>query len=252
MSPVRCLAVVLVCALTTLTCAAQKIERLELVFGGKKRTVHYFAPGGDKPLPLVILLHGSNRNGRIMVDEWKALAMKEQVVIAGPDAIRPETWLVDQDGTGFMHEVVEAVNAKRALDPTRTYLFGHSSGAEFALILGLLESEYFAAVAVHAGGLHAENANVFQYAKRKVPVGIWIGDRDPLVPLRPIEETRDMFKTRGFPVSLNVMRGHDHNYYVVSGEVNKEVWAFFKETALEAPFYQEYLKPSPPGGPARR
>ena len=234
---------VLACTLNAVTCAAQKIEKLELVFAGKKRTVHYFAPSGDKPLPLVILLHGSNRNGRVMVDEWKSLAAKEQVIVAGPDAIRPETWLMDQDGTGFMHEVVKALNTKRTIDPTRTYIFGHSSGAEFALILGLLESEYFAAMAVHAGGLHEENASVFQYAKRKVPVALWIGDRDPLVPLEPIKKTREMFETRGFPVTLKVMKGHDHNYYAVSGDLNKEVWAFFKESALPAPFYQEYLKP---------
>ena len=37
------------------------------------------------------------------------------------------------------------------------YLFGHSAGAGQALYLSLLESEYFAATAVHAGALRTED-----------------------------------------------------------------------------------------------
>ncbi len=220
----------------------EKAQRIEFQFGGKKRAFAFYAPAGDQPRPLIVLLHGSGRSGRVMVDSWKDLAAKEQLILAAPDASRPETWLIDADGTGFMHAVVEEVKQRRAVDPSRIYVFGHSAGAEFALILALLESEYFAAVAIHAGGLHAENANVFEFAKRKIPVGIWIGDRDPIVPLNPIEKTRDMLQKRDFPVSFKVMKGHDHNYYAVATELNREVWLFLSKVEMKEPYYQEYLK----------
>jgi predicted esterase len=127
------------------------------------------------------------------------------------------------------------------IDESRVYLFGHSSGAEFGLMMGLLESEYFAAVAVHAGGLHKENSNVFEYSKRKVPVYLIIGDRDQLVPLDAVENTKKMFAERGFPVSVNEMKGHTHDYYDSADAINKDVWAFFAKSQVPTPYFQEYL-----------
>ena len=37
----------------------------------------------------------------------------------------------------------------------------------------------------------------------------------------------------GFHVQLTVMALHDHNYYAVSGEVNRKAWDFLKAAHLE-------------------
>jgi len=62
----------------------------ELITSNKKERVYYlFVPEkkSEKPLPVLILLHGSNRNGFSLVEKWKDLAEKEGILLAGPDAI---------------------------------------------------------------------------------------------------------------------------------------------------------------------
>lgn len=234
--------VLLTAALAVAAWGAEKASKFELPFEGKKRIIHFYAPSGEEPRPLVILLHGSNRNGRIMVDAWLKLAGKEQLVLAGPDSTRSETWLIEADGPDFMRAIIEAVKARRAIDPGRVYIFGHSAGAEFALMMGLLQSEYFAAVSLHAGGLHEENASLLDYARRKIPIGIWSGDRDAMIPLVHVEKTRTMLAQRNMDVTVKVMRGHDHNYYNVANDLNPEVWRFLSAHVLKEPRFEIYVK----------
>jgi poly(3-hydroxybutyrate) depolymerase len=219
---------VLAIVLSAPASAADKVQTLSFDFGGKSRTYYFLAPADNAPLPLVILPHGSGRNGNVMTDAWKGLASKENFIIAAPDAYKSD-WLLATDGPNFMHELVEQVKSKHAVDPGRIYLFGHSGGAEYALMLALLESEYFAAAAIHAGAMHKENSNLFDYAKRKIPISIWVGDRDQFYSLEVVKATREMFQANGFDVGVSVIPIHDHNYYIVSGNVNKEAWEFLKK-----------------------
>jgi hypothetical protein len=46
----------------------------------------FFIPDKDGPLAVLVLLHGSGRNGEIMVKEWKDLAAREGIVLVAPDA----------------------------------------------------------------------------------------------------------------------------------------------------------------------
>ena len=67
-----------------------------------------------------------------------------------------------------------------------------------------MESQYFAAVAIHAGALRDEDMGVIELAKRKIPVSMQIGDSDPLV-LKIVRATRDALKDAG------VYRGVDRD-----------------------------------------
>src|SRR5919106_1140174 len=98
---------------------------------GKERTYYLFVP--DKispatPAPLIVLLHGSGRNGLSLVEKWKELAKKEGIIIAGPDSLDSRGWRIPEDGPEFIHELVEALKAKYPINPRRMYLFGHSAG----------------------------------------------------------------------------------------------------------------------------
>ena len=56
---------------------SQEVEKNRITSTGRKRTYYLFVPKTVKaPAPLVVLLHGSGRNGSIMVDKWKDLAKK--------------------------------------------------------------------------------------------------------------------------------------------------------------------------------
>src|SRR5215813_3086571 len=109
--------------------AADRITKEALELQGKKRTYYLMVPDSAKsstPVPLIVLLHGSGRNGLSLMEKWKELASKEGVIIAGPDASDPQGWRVPEDGPAFIHELVEALKTKYPINPRRVYLFGHS------------------------------------------------------------------------------------------------------------------------------
>ena len=201
-------------------------------FVGNTRTFYSFVPENEGPLPLVLLLHGSGRNGQVMVDAWAALAAKEHFILAAPDAYDPASWDLKSDLPDFLHSVVDQVEAKHAIDRHRIYLFGHSAGAVYALTLAILDSHYFAAIALHAGALMPENYRLLTYAGRRMPVAIWIGDRDPLFPLEAVKATVKEFKSNGFPIEIHIIPNHDHNYYVISDQINGDAWEFLKNEQL--------------------
>jgi acetyl esterase/lipase len=112
------------------TASAQKITKESLQSQGTARTYYLFVPDSAKakPAPLLILLHGSGRDGRILVEHWQSLAKKEGIILAGPDAVVRQGWGRD-DGPLFIRDVIEAVQTDYAVDRRAMYVFGHSAGA---------------------------------------------------------------------------------------------------------------------------
>src|SRR5215470_826719 len=225
--------------------AAERITKEALESQGKKRTYYLMVPDSAKSsssVPLIVLLHGSGRNGLSLMEKWKELASREGIIIAGPDSRDSQGWQIPGDGPGFIHELVEALRAKYPVNPRRIYLFGHSAGAVFALNLSMMESEYFAATAVHAGSWRTEREpDVMNYAKRKTPMAIIVGDRDAYFPLQSVKATEATLKERGFPIEVTVMKGHDHWYYDLAPQINRNLWDFLKRHELnEDPRYEAY------------
>jgi poly(3-hydroxybutyrate) depolymerase len=213
----------------------EKIVKGTVTSEGKKRTYHLFVPegvSGEKPAPLLVLLHGSGHNGRLLVEHWQKLAAQEGLILAGPDARSPEQWGIPQDGPLFLRDLVEELKRTQPVDPARVYLFGHSAGAIFGLYMTALESEYFAAVASSAGALREKDFRMLDEAERKVPVALFVGTRDPLFPVSVVRATRDAYKQRGFNVELIEIPNHDHNYYKLSADIGAKAWAFLKQHRL--------------------
>jgi poly(3-hydroxybutyrate) depolymerase len=234
--------VLIVAVLTASPAAAEKTVKQSVTFGGRSRTYYLFV--ADKaapqaPAPLIVLLHGSGRNGLSLVERWDGLAKREGLILVGPDSINSAEWRTLEDGPAFIHDLVETLRGTLPIDPHRIYLFGHSAGAIHSLGLSLLESEYFAATAVHAGALPEEEYLWADAAARKIPIGIWVGTDDALFPLRAVRATRDFLNKQGFGVELTEIKGHTHNYYVRADEINKSVWQFLQKHRLEKdPKYQ--------------
>jgi poly(3-hydroxybutyrate) depolymerase len=221
-----------------------KAQKLTLNFEGKLRTYYVFVPdAGQTNLPLLLLLHGSGRNGLSLIDPWKDIAAKEGIVLVAPDASNSSQWNQTTDGPDFIHAVVEAAKSNYSVDPRRVYLFGHSAGAVYALYLSVVQSEYFAATAIHAGCLLPDDFRIIDVAARKIPIGIWVGTNDPYFSLSAVQATRDAFNSRGFSLQITQIPGHDHNYYAVAGKINPAIWAFLAPTALASdPSYRIYHK----------
>src|SRR5215475_15350181 len=225
--------------------AADKIAKETMESQGKKRTYYLMIPDSAKSsasVPLVVLFHGSGRIGLSLMEKWKEIASREGIIIAGPDSRDSQGWQIPGDGPGFIHDLVEALRAKYPINPRRIYLFGHSAGAVFALNLSMMESEYFAATAVHAGSWRTERElSARDYAKRKTPLAIIVGDRDASFPLPSVKATEAALKERGFAIEVRVMKGHDHWYYDLAPQINRDAWDFLKRHELsEDPRYEAY------------
>src|SRR6266568_2457236 len=191
--------------------SGQKIRKETIESQGKKRVYYLVVPDqatAEHPAPLLLLLHGSGRNGLSLVEKWKDLATKEGIILVGPDAINSQGWSSPVDGPDFLHDLISDLKSKYSIDSRRMYLFGHSAGATFALYMSLYESEYFAATAIHAGALSHDDGPIVERAKRKIPIYIVVGTVDPFFPLTAVRATRDALNSNGFDVQLTEINGH--------------------------------------------
>lgn len=236
----------LILLLVSLSSASAKddITKELITSNGKTRAYYLYVPSTIKPstpAPLIVTLHGSNRTGVTLVEKWKDLAKKEGIILAGPDATNLTHWSSPKDGPDFLYDLVEELKSKYPINPRRVYLFGHSAGATFALHMSLMESQYFAATAIHAGALREEDMEVIGFAKRKIPISIQVGDSDESFPLKVVRATRDALKAAGIPVDLIEIPNHDHWYYDKAAKFNQTAWDFLKQHELDAePRYQKY------------
>lgn len=221
-----------------------RIVQTSILSAGKERAYWLYLPPAaspDEKLPLIVALHGSGRNGEPILKKWKDLADSEKIAVAGPDSSDSVHWGSPADGPLFLREVVEDVGRRHPIDGRRVYLFGHSAGAQFALQIAALESEYFAAAAIHAGSLQPAYFHLFDYASRKIPYALYIGTKDAFFPLEQVRATRDALIKRGFPVEYTEMPGHTHDYSGSAKEINRRVWEFFRKNPLSSePRYTEY------------
>jgi poly(3-hydroxybutyrate) depolymerase len=243
----RAVAAALFCACAGVASAADNARKQLLEHHGTRRAYYLSAPKGLAPgekRPLVLAFHGSGGEGAKIVDNWAKLAQKERFFVVGLKSLDRWNWTMPADGPDLVHEMTETLLRKLPIDSSRIYLFGHSAGAVFALRLGLLESQYFAAVAVHAGSFRSSaDFATIRMARRKLPVLIISGDLDPIFPLASVKSTVAAMQAAGIPAESFIMNG-DHRYYALGDSVNVRAWEFLKKQSLKAtPRYEAYALP---------
>ena len=218
--------------------------RFTIKSNGRDRTYRVFVPadfGKSGPGPAVVLFNGSGSPVDGLMDPWKEIARKESVALIGPEAFKSGAWRIPEDSPDFTQEVVASALSKFPIDQRRVYLFGHSGGAGHVLLLGLLESEYFAAVGAHASALRPEDRRLLDVPKRKMPMKIWIGTEDAMVPIKAVRETLAVLTAKGFPAEVSELRGHTHSYGERGAATTAEAWEFLKPHALPAdPVFYKY------------
>lgn len=231
--------ILLMLAVTVPVSAKTKITKQTFEFEGRVRTYYLYVPEVADPMPVLMILHGypadEPANGLPMADSWKDLAAREHFIIVAPNAEglnSIDCWNRKLNPPGLFRAVIEQVKAQHPIDASRIYLFGHSAGAQYALSLAVAEGDYYAAAAVHAGALSSDYGALLALANRRIPIAIWIGNLDSVYPLESVRQTKAILEANGFPVEVNVMPGHNHDYFTVDGTVNERAWKFLKKTPL--------------------
>ena len=213
------------------TKATEISSRTAVCKEGAERYV-LFTPARPGPAAAVVLLHGAGGQPEPMVEAWKTLARKENIVLIAP--VLPRVAAFEAIAPAIFRCVVEDAKQVAAIDARRVYLFGHSMGGYLAYDGALLESQYFAAAAVHAMGIDKDYEGIVGRAQRKIPLAIYVGEQDQLVSLDDVRRTQKLLKKAGFDVHYVEMAHHDHDYFAVADEVNADAWRFMKGFQLPA------------------
>jgi poly(3-hydroxybutyrate) depolymerase len=202
---------------------------------GSEYRYFLFSPGkGDphEPWPALLMLHGAGDQASNFIETWTHMAARQHIVLIAPDLPRDPKF--EDVAPKVFRCVVQDAMQQVTLDRQRIYVFGHSMGGYLAYDAAMFDSDYFAAVAVHAMFISEEYLWILGHATRKTPIAIYSGDQDPFVPIQKVRETRDRLVKAGFPVHFIEMEGHDHNYYAVADDVNEGAWKFLSGQQLPA------------------
>lgn len=206
------------------------IETRTLTVAGRPRTYVEYQPtaeGAGTPRPLLLLLHGSQSSGHALLNEWIEIADQADVTLLAPNATTPVGWRIREDGPDYLRAVINDFATRSVFDRRRLYLFGISGGAVHALTIGSIESGYFAAVAIWAGAWREQRSYLaLAHARRKIPIALFIGDRDEFFPIDSVQETATAFRKAGHPVQLTILPGERHDYHHVASRVNPAAWEF--------------------------
>ncbi len=224
---------------------ADRPLRISIRSAQRLRDYYLFIPGSiapDMPAPVLLLLHGSYSTPLDVLPQWTEVAERAGIILVAPKSFADYGWRIHDDPPALLRDVVDDLAARRPIDRRRLYLFGHSAGAVHALTLGLLESQYFAAVAVHAGAwTQRDYFNVIPLARRKIPLWMTIGDQDRQFSLKDANATEAALREAGFPVTLTIMKGHDHSYATEAPAVNRAAWEFLAPLTLaQSPVFASY------------
>lgn len=203
--------------------------------GVERSYVLHVPPNASGAIPLLVALHGSGQPATTMATLWEATADANGFAVVAPQSIDPMRWQGLDDGPGFLHAVIDDVAKQINIDRRRMYLFGHSAGAHFALMVAIVESEYFAAAAVHAGALDGSNRYGLPEARRRIPTALWSGRDDRIVPIDAVRKTVTFLRDKRVTAQLHELRGHDHQYQRVAATINPQIWRFLAGNALEPP-----------------
>lgn len=134
---------------------------------------------GDRPAPLVVMLHGCTQTPETFADSTRMNSHAEdggflvlypaQKLSANPT--RCWNWFTPRNqarGSGEPAEVVgivEQVSRQYSIDPKRVYVAGLSAGASMSAILAACYPDVFAAAAIHDGTMYKAASSLVEAQK---------------------------------------------------------------------------------------
>ena len=170
---------------------------------------------GQRPMPLVVALHGGHGHGRDFLWAWLREARSREVLVLSPTS-RDRTWSImgggDMDAEP-LREMVESVAARYPVDRTRVLLTGMSDGATYALLCGLRDGMPFTHLAPLCGVLHPMLlANGDLAHSRNFPVYLVHGALDWMFPVYTAQLARQALLAAGARLVFREIEDLSHTY----------------------------------------
>ncbi|WP_041855400.1 alpha/beta fold hydrolase [Candidatus Korobacter versatilis] len=182
---------------------------------------------GYEMQPAILLLHGAGGSPDSMIEAWAAFAKKNGIALIAPSLPRDEKF--EGVAPAVFHCVLDDALTHAKFDAKKVYVFGYSMGGYLAFDVITLDAESYAGGAIFANGVEDQYASIFDQAKRKVPVALYIGDADRVYPIAQTRRTQKMLQARGYTLHYRELPKADHDYFAFADEINAETWKFWQE-----------------------
>lgn len=158
-----------------------------IIVQGAQRTYRRYLPGhtDDRPLPVVINLHGltSNIDQQVAISAFEALAARETFIVLTPQAAgTPARWNLTEDpgneDVQFIASMLDEVEATACVDTARLYVEGISDGGIMSSVLACLLGDRIAAIGLVSGIKRSGEC----HPARAIPAVIFWGKQDRVLP----------------------------------------------------------------------
>ena len=224
-------------------------QRHEACFDGFNRVWYTYVPehAKDKPLPLVLVLHGRGGEGGEFIGRsgWRHVSDEAGCITVYPTGSsgidRPITYWnfydhgktpLFADDLSFLSQLVDRLCSELLVDPQRIYLSGQSMGSMMSMAMALAYPDRYAASASSAGLLPGFMARLSQLVLRPgVPLRVSLGEFDAFAQsnepgkndaVRWFLETLRALSGAGEPEIS--MRGPDMDYICRDGQEQVRLW----------------------------
>jgi phospholipase/carboxylesterase len=157
----------------------------------------------ERPLPLIVALHGAYGQGSEYVWTWLRPARSRGYAILAPKSLG-DTWDMRAPSidTRSVVRMFGEVTSEYSIDRDRVYLSGLSDGGIFTYILGLEQSQLFRGIAPVAGALHHAVDRLLREGRGKdTPIFVVHGVHDYIFPVTFTRQTCNLLKEIGYDIT---------------------------------------------------
>ena len=194
-----------------------------------------FLPEGyddqEKEWPLILFLHGAGERGndleKVKVHGPPKIVEKQKdfpFIVVSPQCPEEQWWT---DNLDILINLLDEIVTRYNVDKDKVYLTGLSMGGFGTWALASRYPDHFAAVAPICGGALQTNA----YSLLDVPIWIFHGAKDSVVPVQRSQEMYDLIKGRNGNVKLTIYPEANHDSWTQTYD-NQELYDWFLEHKL--------------------
>lgn len=178
--------------------------------------------------PLMMFLHGAGERGsdleKVKVHGPPKIVENKKdfpFILVSPQCPEGDWWT---EKVEVLINLVDDIAAQYRVDKKRIYLTGLSMGGYGTWALASAYPERFAAIVPICGG----GSRIMSLRLKDIPIWVFHGAKDPVVPLEESEEMVNAIRSRGGDVKFTIYPDAGHNSWTESYN-NQELYDWFLE-----------------------